>query len=270
MGSALRVEGIRFGRRRVCGLTLRAGYITFWEQKTSVVNKILIEVIHRSLLSHHFRLSRTRVRIKESIVAKTSTRSRKFKAILAGGIVLGVGAAVTLAAWTDQEWAEGIFGAGDFNVEGSTTGAEDSFDDHTSSDGAAELSFELPASDNLSPGDAVAAPFVLRLDEATTYDATVDLTSAAGTGDNASNLTYGIVQVANAGACEVGATGTQIVPSGTALTATTGKQGFNLAAGADGAAGAPVTLCFTVTAGDDLTEGDAATAQWQFTATSAE
>lgn len=247
---------------------LRAGYITFWEQKTFVVNKIVIEVIHRSLLSHYFRLSRTRVRIKESTVAKTSTRSRKFKAILAGGIVLGVGAAVTLAAWTDQEWAEGIFGAGDFNVEGSTDGTN--FDDHTSSDGAASLSFELPASDNLSPGDAVAAPFVLRLDEATTYDATVDLTSAAGTGDNASHLTYGIVQVANAGACEVGATGTQIVPSGTALSATTGKQGFNLAAGADGAAGASVTLCFTVTAGDDLTEGDAATAQWQFTATSAE
>ena len=199
-----------------------------------------------------------------------ATRSRKFKAILAGGIVLGVGAAVTLAAWTDDEWAEGVFGAGTFNVEGSTTGAEDSFSDHTSSNGAAELSFELPASDNLSPGDSVAAPFVLRLGKGTTYDATVDLTSAAGTGDNASNLTYGIVQVGNAGACTVGATGTQIVPSGTALSSTTGKQGFDLTAGEGDAAGAQVTLCFTVTAGDDLTEGGNATAQWQFTATSAE
>lgn len=200
----------------------------------------------------------------------SKTRSRKFKAILAGGIVLGVGAAVTLAAWTDDEWAEGVFGAGSFNVEGSTTGAPDSFTDHESSDGAASLDFELPASANLSPGDSVAAPFVLRLDGATTYDATVDLTSAAGTGANAANLSYGIVQVANAGACTVGATGTQIVPSGTALSSTTGKQGFNLTAGADDTAGAAVTLCFTVTAGDGLSEGENATAQWQFTATSAE
>ncbi|WP_166969995.1 SipW-dependent-type signal peptide-containing protein [Brevibacterium atlanticum] len=196
----------------------------------------------------------------------STTRSRKFKAILAGGIVLGIGAAVTLAAWTDDEWAEGVFGAGSFNVEGSTDGT--AFTDHESADGAASLDFELPASDNLSPGDAVAAPFVLRLDESTTYDATVDLTSAAGTGSNATNLSYGIVQVANAGACTVGAAGTQIVPSGTPLSSTTGKQGFSLTAGADDAAGEPVTLCFTVTAGNDLTEGENATAQWQFTATS--
>ncbi|MGZ2223858.1 SipW-dependent-type signal peptide-containing protein [Glutamicibacter nicotianae] len=31
----------------------------------------------------------------------SSQKSRKVKALLAGGLVLGVGAAVTLAAWTD-------------------------------------------------------------------------------------------------------------------------------------------------------------------------
>lgn len=201
-------------------------------------------------------------------MTQSTTRSRKFKAILAGGIVLGVGAAVTLAAWTDNEWAEGTFGAGSFNVQGSTNGID--FTDHTSADGAANLTFDLDGGDNLTPGDTVAAPFVLRLDGETSYDASVVLENAAGSGGNAEALTYGIVSVANAGACSADATGTSIVPAGTAIGSVAGAQGFDLTAGADAAAGAPVTLCFQVTAGDSLTQGQAATAQWQFTATSAE
>ena len=198
----------------------------------------------------------------------TTTRSRKFKAILAGGIVLGVGAAVTLAAWTDDEWAEGVFGAGSFNVQGSTDGT--TFTDHESEGGAAALTFDLNGGDNMSPGDTVAAPFVLRLDGPTTYDATVALTSAAGGGDNAAALTYEIVQVASAGECSATATGTSVVPAGTALDSTTGAADFDLSAGAGTATGDPVSLCFKVTAGDSLEQGQNTTAQWQFTATSAE
>lgn len=198
----------------------------------------------------------------------TTTRSRKFKAILAGGIVLGVGAAVTLAAWTDDEWAEGVFGAGSFNVQGSTDGT--TFADHESEGGAAALTFDLNGGDNMSPGDTVAAPFVLRLDGPTTYDATVALTSAAGGGDNAAALTYEIVQVASAGECSATATGTSVVPAGTALDSTTGAADFDLSAGAGTATGDPVSLCFKVTAGDSLEQGQNTTAQWQFTATSAD
>lgn len=199
-------------------------------------------------------------------MTKTSARSRKFKAILAGGIVLGVGAAVTLAAWTDSEWAQGTFGAGSFNVEGSTNGTD--FTDHQSAGDAAELTFDMKA-DNLTPGDTTAAPFVLRLDDATTYDASVVLEAASSSGDNASALSYEIVHVADVAACSAGATGTTIVPSGTALDSTTGAQGFDLTAG-DDTAGDPVALCFKVTADDSLTQGQKNSAQWQFTATSAE
>ena len=199
---------------------------------------------------------------------QSPTRSRKFKAILAGGIVLGVGAAVTLAAWTDSEWAEGTFGAGSFNVQGSTNGSD--FADHTSADGAANLTFDLDGGDNLTPGDTVAAPFVLRLDGDTSYDASVVLNDATGSGANAAALTYGIVAVANAGACSADATGTSIVPAGTALGSVAGAQGFDLTSGAGTEAGAPATLCFMVTADDSLTQGQSTTAQWQFTATSAE
>lgn len=195
-------------------------------------------------------------------------KSRKIKALLAGGVVLGVGAAVTLAAWTDTEWAEGIFTAGSFNIEGSTDGV--AYTDHASQDGAAVLNFDLTGAENMSPGDVVAAPFSMRLDEATTYDATVVLESAQATGANASALTYGIVQVDAVGDCTAAAEGTQIVPAGSTLTSIAGAQPLTLAAGADSAAGAAVNLCFQVTAGEQLEQGATIEAQWQFVGTSAD
>ena len=49
-------------------------------------------------------------------------RSRKVRAILAGGLVLGLGAAVTLAAWNDSEFAKGTFTSGSLNIQGSVDG----------------------------------------------------------------------------------------------------------------------------------------------------
>lgn len=201
------------------------------------------------------------------------TTSRKVKALLAGGLVLGVGAAVTLAAWTDQEWAEGIFGAGSFNIESSSTGEEGSFDDHESEGEAVSLDFDLTGADNMAPGDTVASPFVMRLDANTTYDAEVvmsDVTAPAESG-----LTYGLVAVDSPDDCTAAATGTEIIPAGTALNSTGGDETggptvANLTAGAETEAGAPATLCFQVTADDDLAEGSNTTATWQFTGTSAE
>lgn len=198
-----------------------------------------------------------------------STTSRKVRAILAGGVVLGVGAAVTLAAWTDQEWGVGEFGAGSFNIEGSTTSADADFSDHEAEAGAAVLGFDV-AADNLSPGDAVAAPFVLRTDAETTYGASVDLTQAVGAGANAEFLSYGVTQVGSYAECAEGATGTEIVPAGTALSDATGATGFTLEAGAEGTAGAPVVLCFEVTAAEGLVQGETGTASWELTATSVE
>lgn len=193
---------------------------------------------------------------------------RKVKALLAGGLVLGVGAAVTLAAWTDQEWAEGIFGAGSFNIESSVTGDEP-FTDNISEDGAATLEFDLTGADNMAPTDTVTAPFVLRLDEDTTYDAGVELASAnVNDSSNATNLTYGITEVASVEECDAGATGTTIVPTGTAMASTEGATPLELTAGADGVPGASSVLCFEVSAGETLIAGESTTAQWQFTARS--
>lgn len=62
----------------------------------------------------------------------TKDTQRKVLAVLAGGVVLGVGVGVTLAAWNDSEFATGTFTAGSFNLEGSTTSATADYADHNS------------------------------------------------------------------------------------------------------------------------------------------
>jgi len=201
---------------------------------------------------------------------QTTTRTgwgRRTKALLAGGLVLGVGAAITLAAWNDSEFASGIFNAGSFDMVGSTDGA--AFASHP--DGAPAALVFSTGFDNLSPDTTVAAPFVLHLTPTTTFDADVLLESAVGTGTAEANITYGIEQVANLAACTPTATGTTIVAAGTALDSAVGADEFELLQSVDGTApGADVFLCFQVTAGAGLAQGTGAVGTWEFVATSKE
>lgn len=59
-----------------------------------------------------------------SSAAQKQNRRKKTRAIMASGLVLGVGAAVTLAAWSDTVWGEGTFGTegSAFNIQGSFDG----------------------------------------------------------------------------------------------------------------------------------------------------
>ena len=196
----------------------------------------------------------------DSDVRRARRRSRMIRAILAGGLVLGVGTAVTLAAWNDSEFATGTFTAGKFDLEGSTTDGT-TFSNHASSPGGA-LSFTVPAS-ALSPGDSVSAPFAVRLAADTTNAASVTLTTETPTG-TVTNLTY-TLDIKSAWGCGSSTSSTPI--SGSALNA--GTTTFALAAGSPTTnPGAPVYLCFTVTAGGGLVQGQTGAAIWKFTATS--
>lgn len=202
----------------------------------------------------------------------TKDTQRKVLAVLAGGVVLGVGVGVTLAAWNDSEFATGTFAAGSFNLEGSTTSATADYADHNVDDGdtAASLVFQLPeVASSMSPGDVVYAPFWVRLDSTTTNDATLlPAGIAAGTGGNEANLSYTVTAIAAADVCDATAAGT-VVATGATLSAQTGATSVPLTQGATaGTAGTPVQLCFAVTAGADLEQGETATATWEFTATS--
>lgn len=196
----------------------------------------------------------------------TRDTKRMVLAVLAGGLVLGVGTAVTLAAWNDSEFANGTFTAGAFNLEGATDGAAGTYADHEAAPGAA-LAFSTDF-DNLAPDDVVYAPFWVRLDATTTSDATVTTSLESGTGANAANISYAVYALDEAEACDAtaAANGTLLL-SGASLSASTPGATFDLTAGS-GADGAPQKVCVVATAGAGLVESGAATAVWEFAAAS--
>ena len=198
----------------------------------------------------------------------TKATKRKILAILAGGLVLGVGTAVTLAAWNDSEFATGTFTAGSFNLEGSTTSASAGYAEHDTPGTAAAISFTAPF-DNLAPDDVVYAPFWVRLDATTTSPASLSAAAPTASGANAANLSYEVYSIGSAATCDATATAGTLVASGTTLTAFTAGAPVALSEGATaGTPGAPAQLCFVVTADSTLAEGAQATATWSFTATS--
>ncbi|EMY34299.1 hypothetical protein D477_010366 [Arthrobacter crystallopoietes BAB-32] len=191
---------------------------------------------------------------------------------MAGGLVLGVGAAVTLAAWNDSEFAQGTFTAGSFNVQGSNNGTD--YADHEAAGGGLKLTFGN-VTDNLSANETVYASYWLRLAKGSTTGGTlqpagVTVAEAAGVSDNADAISYVINQVPAGGSCGPGV-GTQVA-SGTDLRSQTAGtvRGVPLVAGANGAEGPAVQLCIAVTAGDETAfdQGLSTTATWQFDAVS--
>lgn len=193
--------------------------------------------------------------------AHSAKRSTKLKAILTGGIVLGVGAAITLAAWNDSEFATGTFGSGAFNIEGSTDGT--TFSEHDSSGSAATLQFEVDA-DNISPGETVYAPFAVRIDDASSYDADVSVNAVAG-GD-VDGLTYSVVAPGSF-ECDDATTGDSVVGS-TAIADGTDVGSFSLTQGTGGQAGDAENLCIAVTADDSISQGQSGTLTLEFAAES--
>lgn len=87
----------------------------------------------------------------------TRHRLRKARAVLAGGLVFGVGASATLAAWTDTEYSSAEFTSGTFAVEASVDGIWNN---------TAEMTFNAQS---MYPGAIAYAPVFVR----TTPDSTI-------------------------------------------------------------------------------------------------
>lgn len=209
-------------------------------------------------------------------MAKKQNR-RKILALLAGGLVLGVGVAATLAAWNDSEFATGTFTAGTFNLQGSTAGdVNASYSDHNVDTGgtAATLAFTLPAGivSNMAPGDSVYAGFWVRLAPGTTTGANLvanGTTADAAATSNSGHLGYQLYQLAPGATCNAASAIGTPVATGATLDVQTGVTTIGLVKGADAAtAGTAVQLCFKVTADATLKQSAATTATWKFTATS--
>lgn len=204
--------------------------------------------------------------------APTTRTRRKVLAVLAGGLVLGVGAAITLAAWNDSEFATGTFKAGTFNLQGSSDGT--TYTDHATSGTAATLSFSLPAGvvDHMTPGDTVYAPFWVRLAANTTSDASLTAAGVtAGSLGNESKFAYTITAIGAAQTCDSSATGTTIASGANLSTLTPGTASALTKGSPTTSAGTAVQLCFAVTFDSAATaadQGKSGTATWEFRATS--
>ena len=197
--------------------------------------------------------------------------SRKVKAILAGGLVLGIGTAVTLAAWNDSEFASGQFAAGTFNLQGSTTSGIAGFSDHATV-GAAAVVFDLASYGDVAPDDVLYEPFWVRLAANTTSGASLNLAGiTAGVGTNNANFSYEIYRLAAVDTeCDaIGVAGGVLIGSGVDLSSFVAEAPSTLAIGAPTTdPGAALNLCFVVTAEDTLLQGGGASTTWELEAVS--
>ena len=223
-----------------------------------------------------------RARHRGDVVRRTGRGWAKARALLAAGVVVGVGSAATLASWTDTEWVWGGNGSPDapgmaasvFEVQQNVwdgAGDTEAWYDRETSPEAGELDFTVAAA-SLTPGDTVYAPMQLRT-VADSDPATLTLDGATlrdGSTDFFSALRYSVRTGVPRGSCSASAfasTGTSLVPAGTALGTGSGATTFALAAGSTSTPGTAVDLCFAVTlpagASSDL-QGQGASPQWAF------
>lgn len=191
-------------------------------------------------------------------------KAPKIRAVLAGGLVLGIGAAVTLAAWNDSEFAQGTFTAGAFGLQGSTNGTV--FTENSVASAPATLAFTARP-ENLSPGDVVEAPYAVRLTSASTTGAIVRVSTETSTGSLA-GLTYTLTQTEAFGCGEPVANALVDATPPQALGTTPEGVTFSLENGINSAAGDPIYLCFRITADDALVQSQTGTTTWKFAAQS--
>ena len=97
-------------------------------------------------------------------------RRRKIQALAAGGIVLGVGASATMAAWTDEETSTGLFASGEFAIDAKINGSWEE---------SGQMIFEAA---NMYPDRRIYASVELRTTATTTIDGEVTISGADITG----------------------------------------------------------------------------------------
>ncbi|KIQ16054.1 hypothetical protein ASG56_08660 [Rhodococcus sp. Leaf7] len=200
-------------------------------------------------------------------------RRRKVRALLAGGLVLGIGAAVTLAAWTDNVFGQAQFTAENWNVQGDFSAAGSGAWQEYNTTGTAGTFNYTTGFAALSPGTTVYAPVALRVGLGPTaggaYDAAVTLVGATPTtGPLTSFLTYQVVSNVTAANCTAGTItgGASVVAAGSTLGTGSAAKAITLPK-----AGTALPLCFAVTLPASATADQVAgkttnTLTWQFQA----
>ena len=205
-------------------------------------------------------------------------RSGKTRAILAGCAVLGVGAAVTLAAWTDNEWVfGGGTGAGDpigtssFNIQQNVFDGVGFTDRGTTPGGQLRFS---PNAGTMTPGSIIAAPMQLRT-AAVSDPATVTMHAPTLNGSSTTlfaAVTYAVYTGLPQAQCTAAHDYSTVLPAavlvapGSALTVA-GAHTFGLLLNAT----STEDLCFVISLpanASNTLQGQAIGPAWDFTADS--
>lgn len=202
-------------------------------------------------------------------------KNRRRKALLAGGLVLGLGAAATLAAWSDEVFSDGTFFTGTFELEGAADAEGINFQKWDSSafdtpaDSAPLLFNQSTAATLLSYDEPVFAPLQIRLSEDTSVDGTYALTTVridpATTSPLQGNLDYVVYSGVPVAQCAAGN-----VTDGTAWTSGTIDDAAPASAPRPlvRGAGSVDNLCLAVTLtsnSEDVMGVPETTIEWQFT-----
>lgn len=209
----------------------------------------------------------------------TSPRRRRIslrlRAVLAGGLVLGVGATVTVASWNDSEYAKGSFTTSVFDTESNVQSG--GYADNSTAPGPT-VTF---TGAGFSPGVSEYFNDLIRTKVNSTAGTAV-LEAATLGGTDAATLGAALVYrvVRTTGTCDAAAftvSHSPVFVVGAAATfraLTVGQETGvtnTLAAATATLPGAPTGFCFEVTLpanADNSLQGKTATATWQFVATS--
>jgi predicted ribosomally synthesized peptide with SipW-like signal peptide len=213
-------------------------------------------------------------------LAKTGRKAAalRVRALLAGALVLGLGGSVTLASWTDSDFATGSFGTSVFHTESNVTKPYDASGAWSANDVPPGAALVFNAA-SMSPGTTVYAPFAIR----TTADSVAGevvlgapSVASSGTGDAelGAALRYRVILSATCEASSFAGSPAFVVGGDSAQPFTVGQTAgvVNPLQGATATLpGTPTQFCFEVTlpaGASNALQGQTATATWQFTATS--
>lgn len=226
---------------------------------------------------HDSRGRHVRVSTRSGVPTRLEASSRlrkptRLRALLAAGVVLGVGATATLAGWTDVEYSRGTFTSSVFDTESSVNSA--AYADNAVSPGAT-----VTVSGAFSPGVSAYVPVLIRT-KAASISGTITVNGATLGGTDAATLGSALVYrvVRTTGTCAATAfTGSPAYVVGGAATTralTVGQETGvvnTIAAATSAAPGAATGFCFEVTlptGSPNSLQGRSATATWQFSAVS--
>ncbi|MFM6974987.1 MAG: hypothetical protein ACKOXM_07680 [Agromyces sp.] len=192
-----------------------------------------------------------------------SSRARqRARVIVAASSVLGVGAVVTLAAWTANTYLEGEV------KTGTVTSVEYSFDGSawaTSSNSASPTKFVLSPTDfKLTPGDPAYIPFALRTSQTTDVALPLSISSVlkSATGTD-TGVTYKLFTTSTFGCTSTSTVVKSVAPALTSLTSGPFTN-VTLAAGSASAPGTETNFCLVISATTSAANGVTPIADWSF------